>query len=346
MGKTAEILDEVQRSTAPSAETYDAVRERLDAVLTAAGRLHGTLPSFRSGSMAHRTANDDTDGDGGIILDRRTYPELGPDGDGVGPAGIMEAVRSEARDRLKILYPDLTTHIKKRSIKFIFHDPLPNGTDPPVDLIVGLNRDGEGIWIPNKDRSRWDPSDPQRHTDLLTAGPASLRQGRATIIRLVKKWNKSFADPGLISFNIEALALEAIEPGMGITKGLRAFFEYSAREIAKHNTKDPAGVSPPIVLLIDRSTVVRRLEGALAQLDKALENDDDEQSVRNALSPLFPITGHSTDVTSTRAKLANELRSRGNDRVRLVGAVPTVGLTVNRPVKTTRSYGGRRFGAG
>ena len=51
----------------------------------------------------------------------------------------------------------------------------------------------------------WDASHPEYHTTVLTDDPADLRRVRAKIIRLAKGWNTQFAQPGLCSFNIEAL---------------------------------------------------------------------------------------------------------------------------------------------
>src|ERR1019366_10622991 len=108
----------------------------------------------------------------------------------------------------------------------------------------------------------WDPSDPEKHTALLTADPKSLRVTRARIIRLVKCWNQQFSKPGMCSFNIGALALMSSVEGVGVAPGLLAFFEYSAIDLVKHLTPDPAGVSNAIKINIDRDVLVSRLESA------------------------------------------------------------------------------------
>jgi hypothetical protein len=58
-------------------------RERRRRVLKHAKSFPGIRGTFNSGSIAHGTANSDLDADCGVILDRRTYPDLGPDGDEV-----------------------------------------------------------------------------------------------------------------------------------------------------------------------------------------------------------------------------------------------------------------------
>jgi hypothetical protein len=101
MGITTLILDDIRRIIAPSDETLEAVRNRRDEVLNVVAPYPGALRTYRSGSIAHRTANDDTDADGGVVLDRRSYPNLGPDGGNEGPTEIVEKVRVHVRDGLK-----------------------------------------------------------------------------------------------------------------------------------------------------------------------------------------------------------------------------------------------------
>lgn len=74
MGITASILDDILRDTAPGDDILEAVRERRDKVRRIARRYPGAHRTYMSGSVAHNTANDDTDGDCGVVLDRRSYP--------------------------------------------------------------------------------------------------------------------------------------------------------------------------------------------------------------------------------------------------------------------------------
>ena len=80
------------------------------------------------------------DADCGLVLDRRSYPSLGPDGEGVGPLEIVEEVRAFLRKEMKIEHPDIVFYITKRAIKITFNEPLADGTDPTVELIVALTR--------------------------------------------------------------------------------------------------------------------------------------------------------------------------------------------------------------
>jgi hypothetical protein len=308
--------------------------------LAAAKGVDGWLRDYVSGSIGHRTANDDTDADCGIVLDRRVHQDLGPDGDGVGPEEIVERIRSTVRNVLTETHPDLTTRLTKRAVKFEFHAPVGEGDDardPSADLIVALTRkDAPGLWIPNRTTADWDASHPEEHTRLLTAPPDGLRRLRARTIRLVKAWNQQFTKPALVSFNIEALALEAITEVKPIGEAVTVWFEYAAREIKKANTKDPAGVSPPIKLLLDRDAVVDRLERAAKHMRQALDHDDDEDAVTEELAIVFYKFVQKPEGDESPAALAAALR-KGNPDFNRAGAF-VAGAAASQ-LRTVRSHG-------
>jgi hypothetical protein len=330
MSKIHDLLDEVRAKVAPSDTTLREAREHRDLVLASAASFVGAQRTYRSGSIAHGNANDDTDADGGVVLDRRVWTELGPDGDGEGPGEVVEQVRRKVRSNLNDDGWDVSTRLTKRAIAVRFPD------GPSVDLIVGLTRkDAKGIWIPNLKARRWDPSHPERHTELLTDDPKSLRVTRARAIRLTKAWNKQPSKPGLCSFNIEALALAAVESGKGLPEALHAIADHGATDLAKRLTPDPACVSPPIKLLIDRDLVVSRLTALASSLAKALDTDDDDE-VQDQLAAAFPQYIDPADGRS-QASIAASLRS-GNDRVRYTPA--GLSAVAGSHLKTTRSFGG------
>ena len=301
MNPVDDILVDIQHQIAPSDTTLEAVRGRRDEVLAVAGRFTGALRTYTSGSIAHRTANDDTDADCGVVLDRRSYYELGPDGNGGAPNDIVEGVRLYLRDRLKDRHPDIAFRLTKRAIKVTFNEPLLDGTDPSVDLIVALTRAAGALWIPNLESRCWDASDPEYHTRLLTAEPAGLRRMRAKVIRLAKAWNKQYSYPGLCSFNIEALALEAIKEEMGVADGLATFFNYAAIDLSKRQTPDPAGVSAPIKTPIDRETVANRLRKTADTLHTALDSDNENDARDNLASVYWVYVDPSPGSTSKAA---------------------------------------------
>ena len=334
MQNTATFLNAVHAELAPSDDTLSAARSRRDHVLKAVRKYPGTLRTYISGSIAHRTANHDTDADCGVVLDRRSYPELGPDGEG--PNRIVEDVRGFLRDRLKEDYPNVRFQVTKRAIKISFNDPLDDGSDPSVDLIVALTRKGKGLWIPNNESQDWDASDPEYHTQVLTADPAEQRRVRAKVIRLAKGWNTQYTRPGLCSFNIEALALACINEEHGVPDGLAEFFQFSASDLAKHLTPDPAGVSKDIKLLENRDVVVSRLQKAAKSMRAALDNDSDK--VQEAMADLYWKYVDPPSGSSSKEAFASALRG-GKPSLSVSGG--TLGLSTSGAptLKRTRSYG-------
>lgn len=330
MSKIHDLLDEVRAKVAPSDTTLHEARDHRELVLRSASSFEGAPRTYRSGSIAHATANDDTDADCGVVLDRRVWTSLGPDGDDEPPNDVVEQVRGKVRSELNADGWGITTRLTKRAIEVRF----PSG--PSVDLIVGLTRKaGVGLWIPNLTSRRWDASHPERHTELLTADPKSLRVTRARAIRLAKAWNKQWTEPGLCSFNIEALALTAVESGMVLPEALHAIADHGATDLAKRRTPDPAGVSPPIKLLINRDLVVARMTALASSMAKALDSDDDDE-VQDLLAAVFPQYLDPSDARS-QASISTALRG-GNDGIRYTPA----GLSVaaGSHLKTTRSFGG------
>ncbi|HXH23040.1 MAG TPA: hypothetical protein VNN10_13530 [Dehalococcoidia bacterium] len=339
MGWTTKILDEVRARIAPADETLEAARTRRGEVLGALKDYPGRLRDYASGSIGHRTANDDTDADCGVVLDRRTYPELGPDGSEVGPEAVMNDVRKLVREKLKDAHPGMATRLSKRAIIVKFNEPLSNdddAPDPSVDLIVALTRRGaDGLWIPNRDADSWDASHPEKHTALLTDPPEDLRRLRARTIRIAKAQNKQYSTPALSSFNIEALALECITKAESLGEAVTRWFEYAATELKKANTKDPAGVSPPIRLLLDRDVVVQRLESAAKHMRAALDRDDDEDAAREELAVVFWKYIQKPAGKESKAALASALRS-GNGAFNRAGIFAPGTASV---LKTPASFG-------
>ena len=81
MSHTDEVLDRLRGKIAPPDTTLEEVRERRKTTLDAARAFKGVVRVYNAGSIAHGTANADTDADCGIVLDRRVWKELGPDGE-------------------------------------------------------------------------------------------------------------------------------------------------------------------------------------------------------------------------------------------------------------------------
>lgn len=348
MGYTEEVLGEVQDEIRAADDVLAEARRRRDQVLDAAMKFDGALRRFSSGSIAHGTANKpkksngelaQMDADCGVALDRRTYPELGPDGDNEPPNETVEKMRQHLRDELRDEFPDAAFRVTKRAITVTFNQPMADGSDPTVDLIVALTRQAGALWIPNCEDECWDASDPEGHTQMLTDGSVRLRRVRARIVRLAKAWNTNYSKPGVCSFNLEALALDYVTEDMSVSEGLAGFFEFAADELEDHLTPDPAQVSDDIKLLLDQEVVVGRFRRAAEKMRYALDHDDEEDEVRDALADLFPGQLSPPDASMSKAGIAARLRD-GNERLAVSrGTAVLPGTAPSIQARTTRSWG-------
>ncbi|MGV0806697.1 hypothetical protein [Mycolicibacterium setense] len=347
MGYTAEILDDVRKQLAPDDLVLKEARGRRDAVKHAASSFPGVLRTYNSGSLAHGTANcpvhqrdKGLDADCGVVLDRRTHAYLGPDSIvREGPDDIVSKMLAHLTPRVVDEYPAATLEVTKRAIFIKVNQPLETGEDPTVDFIVGLERREVGLWIPNTEQHRWDPSHPEKHTDLLTADPKALRVTRARAIRLAKAENKRIAPP-LCSFNLEALALMFVETAHSEPHALLALWREGVRDLLVRNTPDPAKVSAPIKVE-DRDYAIARLSFAADRLETALCNDQNEAIVRSNLRQLWPDFVAATAGGTTKARAAANLKSGRPLQVNAGGALAVAGGTT---LKSPRSFGdaGRR----
>lgn len=340
MSHTERILANVLAQLHPGDEVISVARERRTEVLTTMRAFPGHLRGYMSGSLAHRTANFDTDADCGVVLDRRHYWPLGPDGAGEGPEDIVETARVYLREQLKPKHPSMAFRRTKRAIQVRYHEPLQSEADPSVDLIVALDRIDElGLWIPNKEQNRWDPSHPERHTALLTNGPKSLWQKRAQVIRLAKGENSEHNPKTLCSFNLEALALIYVRKEKPLGSMLADLFFGGATDLGERLTPDPAGVSPPIKVN-DRIVAARRLQRAGECVQDALDSDDDECAVRNALHKIFPTYVDPCEAGDENMRAA----LRGGGKGFTVGGGLATGSQHRQ--RSVRAYGSRRFDVG
>jgi hypothetical protein len=334
---TNDQLELVRAQIAPLDIVLNAARTRLGDTRGLASTFPGALRTYASGSLAHRTVNHPvSDGDGGLVLDRREYPNLGPDGGGEQPGDVVADLCTLLGPTLREIYPSAKCGTSKRGPKVWFGAPIED-QDPTVDLVVALTRkSGGGLWIPNLERNSWEASDPETHTALITGGTASLAQTRRRVIRLAKAWNKQFTAPALSSFHLSVLALHSVTAGLGLAHGLHATFDDAARSLAAGDTPDPAGVSVPIKLLADRSIAVGRLRKAADNLAEALAADDDQAAVTTALSRVFWKYIDAPDTPQLNAAVASMTQSKRITTATLGISGPAVALA------PTRAYGDRR----
>jgi len=344
MSALIDVLDDVRAQLAPDEAVLKEARERRQVVLDAARSFPGSLRRFNSGSLAHGTANCPVhqrdrglDADCGVVLDRRAYPALGPDGNGVPPDGVVAEMLDHILDEVHAVYGNARISTSKRALFVEFDAPFPTGEDPTVDLIVALTRAAEpGLWIPNLDSHRWDPSHPEKHTELFVGGSDALRSIRARAVRLAKAENKRSGVPPLVSFNVEAFGLMFVESGMGLADALGALWRKGAADLRTRLTPDPAGVSAPIKVE-DRREAVARLEYAASQFELAQLRPDDERWVRSQLRPLWP--DFIGDIgQESKARLAASMKRKTSVGVTSAGLL-TTSPSPDEELKHPRSYG-------
>lgn len=336
MGTVADVLAEVSAQINTEPEPLAEARERLKLVREAADGYYGSLRTYASGSLAtHTMCHPVTDGDGGLVLDRRYYAALGPDGGGESPGGVVDDLCKHIGSAIRLDYPKAQIHRSKRGPMVKFGAPVDN-QDPTVDIVVALTRkQGNGLWIPNLEKNTWEASDPEGHVVLLNSGTSSHRSLRRQVTRLTKAWNKQYSTPGISSFMLSVWAYEFMPPGMGVPEGLQVVFEGAADRLsAQESTPDPAGVSADLKLLQPVHIVEQWLRSAADALSVAVDAEGDDTKVRAALADVF--WKYIDDPNGTElADVASALSQR-----KPIGT-SALGLTgVSAVIPPTRSFGG------
>ena len=326
MQATAKLIEQIRKQIAADDAVLAEARQRRDATLAAALAFPGALRTFRSGSLATGFVNRPVDdADCGLVLDRRHYHLLGPDGGGELPGAVVDRIQDHVRPRLRESYPKVSIWKMKRGLLIRFYAPLDAEQDPTVDLVVALNRQkDDALWIPNLETNRWDPSHPERHVELFSSGPPALRRTRAQVARLAKAQVKQFAEPTLSSFNVAALAWESIQEPEPLVLALLRFFNHAAATLPGQLTEDPAGVSGPIALPdgLDPEIISHRLRRATDGLRQAIEAGDDEGRARSALAGVYPDYLEKQKVLRERSDLASKLRRGSSVSLAGLGTVP------------------------
>jgi hypothetical protein len=141
MSETANRLDDVEKQISADDAALDEARRRRREVLRICGSFGGVLGTYASGSLAMGVVNDPVeDADGGMILDRRLYPDLGPDGGGETPSEIVSGLHDFVGPAIRETWPKATVHDMKRGLTVRMHAPLWTSADPYVDVVVAMNR--------------------------------------------------------------------------------------------------------------------------------------------------------------------------------------------------------------
>ena len=275
MASLARLLDAGRaRIEVPDGVLAEARRRREQVVAALRDAFPGGRIYF-NGSVAHGDAIAPLDDiDVGVVLPADLGAGYGPDADG--PEELMEAARVALREHLKDDYPNLTVTVagQRRAVLVRFGDPVTDGEpDFTCDVIVALPHLERGVYIPNTDTAAgWDQADPEQHTRVVLAAIDATDVVYARTVRLLKHWRDRHGDP-LCSWNIKALALEAITEPMPLPQALHAFFDHAACDLDRRYTPDPAGVAGPVQPTFHRAHAVTRLRRARETMAAALEHE-------------------------------------------------------------------------
>ncbi len=276
-----ELFEEARGRIAVPDEVLKEARKRRDAIGEIVEEEFDTLRTFGSGSLAHGTRNDPlNDADAGVVLDRRAYEDLGPEGEG--PCAKVEEIRGRLRERLKEQYPKARFYTGgHRAIRVNFMELIQTGASNfTADLIVAIRREEGGLWIPDLDNDSWDPSHPERHVDLIIERNKKTKSQFARILRLAKHANAHHGKT-VVSFNVAALGLEAITEKVSLPEGLALLLRHAADGLDKGLTEDPAGISGSIKVNVSRRKDAAKKFKDMADLaEKALELDADGQTAQ------------------------------------------------------------------
>ena len=238
-----DVLEEIRQKISASDDDLNEARERRDLVLKAARSFPARCDlQVRIGRPRQRKQSGGRCGRWHGARPPRLRG-VGPDSDkDEGPEEIVDDVREHVMGIVRETYPSARSRLIKRAILIRFNEPNADGVDPSVDLVVAITRkNANGLWIPNRDKDDWDASDPEEHRRLLTGDRKNLRVHRARVIRLAKAAIKHDSTPALISFNIEALALEHITKVNTLAASLQLFFDKAASSIKSRPDRRPGG---------------------------------------------------------------------------------------------------------
>lgn len=342
-------LEDILSEIAVPRRVLDEAKRRRNLVLDLAMEHDAARARYVSGSVAHGTHNrplEDTDC--GIKVDRRyeAFRQFGPDGDGYGPEEFIQLFAAFVLPRLRERgYPRAEADLDgNRAIKFDFNENVEiddwGPVDPYVDLIVGLARHDGGLWIPNRRRQSWDAADPEHHTWLMTERDSKqLRVLRARVLRLAKRAVKrDDVEPGftkvMCSWNLSALALDAVEDTWPIGTALAGFFGDAAVSIGHGLTDDPSPVvEMPIAL--PKGVTCEMASERLGQMAAIVAGALDARSKAGARRELEALFGPELDAIRERERVGmnNFLGNRSGQ----VAAAATVPFTA--PGKRTNSHG-------
>jgi predicted nucleotidyltransferase len=203
-----EGFDELQQAADAEIDAVREARRRRDVFRTALPTAEDVLEVVPTGSLARGTHTDPIhDVDVVVVYDPDAHPAWGDPGDSALEALehtrdlVNEKLGSDGTEGEEVRLARLQNH----AVKCFLDDPDTEEAFT-VDATPALRHPEQGIWIPERNNSRWVRSDPE-HLNHLIAGRHANWNQFAKLVRVLKRWN---ADHGghMKSLVVEVLALD------------------------------------------------------------------------------------------------------------------------------------------
>ncbi|HEY0891289.1 MAG TPA: hypothetical protein VGE38_16940 [Nocardioides sp.] len=267
-----ELLEQARRRIQVSDAELAEARRRRDLIGAALLNEFRGSRVYVNGSVAHGDAlNPLTDIDLGIVVAEAKHTH-GPGKKGC--SDLQERAANVIRDALHEEFPGLRVEWRgrRRSILVRFSKAVTYGQDDfTADVIIAIdNPDDEGLFIPNY--QGWSRSHPEEHTRLVREANKATDYTYARVVRLTKHYNRCNQKP-LCSWNIKALALDALTRRSRLADGMLSWFDHAIASLSKGLTEDPAHVAEQPIAINDemtRTEVVERLKKSRELLVNAL----------------------------------------------------------------------------
>ncbi|MFE6509224.1 hypothetical protein ACFVDI_02475 [Nocardioides sp. NPDC057767] len=267
-----ELLQQARRRIQVSDAELDEARRRRDLIGAALLKEFRDSRVYVNGSVAHGDAlNPLTDIDLGVVVAEAKYTH-GPGKKGC--SDLQERAANAIRAALREEFPGLRVEWRgrRRSILVRFSKAVTYGQDDfTADVIIAVdNPEDEGLFIPNY--QTWSRSHPEEHTRLVRAANKATDYTYARVVRLTKHYNRRNQKP-LCSWNIKALALDALTSRTPLAQGILTWFDHAITSLSKGLTEDPAHVAEKPISINEKMTrteVVDRLKKSRERLFNAL----------------------------------------------------------------------------
>ncbi len=254
-------------------------------------QLGSSIQDRLSGSYSRRTAiRPLNDIDLFVVLDSVQHAACGPS---KAPLICLQMIERA----LKAAYPSHTPKIQGRSVHIDFV-----GTGIGYDVVPAFaERHGGEYNIPDRDRSAWIRTNPEKHKEACIAANKHAGDKLNRLIKAAKVWNRRQPEASqLRSFHLEVMSYEAFQVGpASFPEGLAALFGFLADRVLQ-TCQEPAKVGPNIdagMTQAERTAIRTALLAAkkttdlALALDKAGRTQEAHKEWRGLLGDAYPETG-------------------------------------------------------